>query len=363
MSNKRFIQFLTAVFFFCLGASVSSCEKEQSLTQEEILYKECKDSVYDTQGYVGWMTCVYGSLEECARSGDANCISELGFDPNQEIFYYIVEVEDSLNLVTASAGYKAEIKEELEFFANAPQYGKFIDWEVNHALLGRDSGPRSNPVKVTYPMVDSERTVSLKPRYKIYPEACPGGCETELWIDNLTQPNAYTDDNGFTHIEYNGGSYFTVKMQVSEVDDEYSINGIPLIQTRWDSDYFVILENLQLAVSYYRPFGLWTQGFAQPIANMHTTINLNDALGMYGMTNIVGYTLDDNTCLECPYSDELFGVTTQVNSRDNTTQNSIYLNEGMVGDTLTIYTEAKFAYDNLYGREEIVKDSLRIIVQ
>lgn len=350
--------------------TLAACQKEEMLSPEEILYSNCNTNHYGSEGLVGVYVCAYGTMQEIIVNPELDyrirktIMDHLGLrkDPLRDIIEFIVNVEDSLNLVLASNGYSAEIKEELEFFAQSPEHGKFVDWEVNHSFLGRDSGPRSNPVMVTYPMADSERTVTLKPRYKIYPPACPDGCDTEVWLDNLTQPNAYTDDNGYTHIEYNGPAYFTAKMKVSKVDPEYLVNDVPLVQVEWDSDYWMILENIQLAVAYYRPFGLWSQGFAQPIAAVNTTINLNDAVGLYGMTNAVGYSIDKETCLDCPYSKSLYGIRTQVNERTLITQKSIILTNEMVGDTMTLYTKAKFAYDNQYNREETVMDSLQIVI-
>ena len=354
---------------------LASCAKED---MEIDPYTVCHHEYYEDGGSIAVLECFYGkSAYDIMMDGDIKfsdrkvAMNHLNIhaetqDPLRTRHYFNVEVDDSLNLVTALNGYKAEIKEEIEFFAEDPQYGYFIDWDVNHSFIGREDGPRSNPIAVTYNHVDDDKTVRLKPRYKIFPPACPNGCDTEVWVDNLAQPNAYEDENGYTHIEFRGPSYFTAKMQVSDVDPEYRINNIPLVQVEWDSDYWMILENLQLAVSYYRPFGMWTQGFSQPLAYLNTVITLADAVGLYGMTNAVGYSIDDNTCLDCPYTENLYGIRTQVNENTLTTQKSVILNQDMVGDTLTIYTKATFAYSGMqldtHGRQETVIDSLRIVV-
>jgi len=347
-----------------------SCEKDEIVYTEDQIFQQCHESSYEIGGLIGVYECIYGSLENLVNDPDAPfhhrkyAMDHLGLrkDPLRDIIKFTVDVEDPLGLVSALDGTTAEIGDEIEFYTEDPEYGYFIDWDVMNSFIGREDGPKSNPIAVSYPMSDNVRTISLKPRYKIYPPACPEGCDSEIWIDNLTQPDAYVDDNGYTHLFYNGGNYFTVKMRVADVDPEYRVNGIPLVQVEWDSDYWMILENLQLSVSYYRPFGLWTQGFSQPLAYMNTTITLRDAAGLYGMTNAVGYAIDNETCLDCPYSESLYGIRTQVNEDDLMTQKSILINRDMIGDTLTVYTKAKYAYTNQYGRSETVKDSIKLII-
>ena len=67
MSNKFFKYFLWAVLFLCLGASMTSCQKEETISEEE-LFLECQRNHYSSEGLIGVYVCAYGPMESIVNN-------------------------------------------------------------------------------------------------------------------------------------------------------------------------------------------------------------------------------------------------------------------------------------------------------
>ena len=101
-------------------------------------------------------------------------------------------------------------------------------------------------------------------------------CNSIFEISKEVTPELYIDDNGFNHIQFWGPKYFTVKGVLGKLKEKYEVNGIPLIETTFDSDYWIWLNNLTFTLPVYSPFSWFIDNeFQNPIPIGTITINLN----------------------------------------------------------------------------------------
>jgi len=73
-----------------------------------------------------------------------------------------------------------------------------------------------------------------------------GNCDASFYIDVTQNPGSYQDAQGVWHVKWSGLNYFRVKGQTDELSPEYIVNGVPLIETSYDSNFF------------YTPIVTWT---------------------------------------------------------------------------------------------------------
>ena len=104
-------------------------------------------------------------------------------------------------------------------------------------------------------------TISLfwacSPDEMLKPYPCiDGDCNARFYIDEQVQPNAYQDVNNYWHIEFNGPKYFTIRGELDQLSDEYIINGVPLIETIYNSDYWIAFESLTFSIPRKRAAGI-----------------------------------------------------------------------------------------------------------
>lgn len=162
-----------------------------------------------------------------------------------------------------------------------------------------------------------------------------GDCNAEFVINPLSQPNAYQDGNGFWHVFHEGINYFTIDGFLDEISDEYKINGVPLIETGYDSDYWVWINNFQFTVPLYSFLGYFTGGgFNTPIPVGNVTYTIENMAGVHPPLNIVGYQINKNQCLDCPYSDKVLGT---YSKNTHTPKQNIFFDNEMVGDTAKVF--------------------------
>ena len=100
---------------------------------------------------------------------------------------------------------------------------------------------------------------------KTEPACVDGSCNAQFYIDELVQPDAYQDVNGYWHIFYYGPRYFTIRGELDEVNAV--INGVPLIETQYDSDYWIAFNSITFKVPTYSVLSWFTDGdFNNPIS-------------------------------------------------------------------------------------------------
>lgn len=202
--------------------------------------------------------------------------------------------------------------------------------------------------------------ISCERQAKIYPYPCLGGiCNTEFAIDTISNVGAYLGADGYWRVKYQGLRYFTIRGVVSELDPHYVINGVPLIETNYDSDYWIVFDSIQFDTPMYSYLGWFndqTLNTPIPIGNYTYTMRQLNAAG--SLFNLAGYEITKHTCLDCPYSPTLFGTHSKYNYHP--TQN-IFLDDEMIGDTASIFIQVLFNSDT--GLNEIHDIEMKIIFE
>lgn len=179
-------------------------------------------------------------------------------------------------------------------------------------------------------------------------------CSAQFWIDPLVSPGVYEDENGYWHIEHQGYNYFTIKGQLSEAELA-EVNGVPLVETIFDSNYWVWINGISFTVPLYSVLGYFTGGgYNNPIPVGNLTYTIEEMAQTHPPLNIVGYQINPNQCLDCPYSPTLIGTRSKYNY---TPQQQIFFDNQMKGDTAKIMIEARFGEMS----DEIIETEFNII--
>jgi len=127
------------------------------------------------------------------------------------------------------------------------------------------------------------------------------------------------------------------------MNDQYVINGVPLIETRYDSDYWVIFDSLQFQTPMYSYLGWFTdQGLNTPISIGPYVYTMNDLINLHPPYNIAGYQLPKHWNTDSPVASSYVGSYSKYNY--NPTQNFL-LDDEMVGDTINIFIETIFNFE------------------
>ena len=168
-----------------------------------------------------------------------------------------------------------------------------------------------------------------------------GDCDAVFTINKQSQPESYKDKNGYWHVKHMGINYFTIDGKLDELDPYYEVNGVPMVETAYDSDYWVWIHNFQFTVPLYSFLGYFTGGgFNNPIPVGNITYTIENMAGIHPPLNIVGYQINKNQCLDCPYSETLLGTYSKYT--ESPKQNIFFDNE-MVGDTAKFYIRTRWA--------------------
>ena len=185
-----------------------------------------------------------------------------------------------------------------------------------------------------------------------------GDCNAQFFIDEQVQPNAYQDENGYWHIEFYGPKYFTIRGELDELSTAV-VNGVPLVMTEYDSDYWVAFDSIHFTVPTYSVLSWFTGGGYNnpvPVGNMEYT--LTDLAQVQPPLNIAGYQITKHFCWECPYAEGLLGTRSRYTYEP---RQQFYLDNEMVGDTLQVFVKSTFNID--LGDRQVVEDSFKIIVE
>ena len=191
-----------------------------------------------------------------------------------------------------------------------------------------------------------------------YPHPCLfENCSTDFNLvylgDTLSQ-----NSNGYWEIDYAGLNYFQIYGKLSELNDRYVINKVPLTEANFDSDYWVLFDSLRFQIPIYSYLGWFDdQTMNTPIPIGTYTYTMVDLIDLHPPLNIVGYQIPKDFCWECPYAPSVVGVHSKYNYRPTC---NVLLDDEMIGDTINIFIETIFNSD--LGQREVINDQLKVVV-
>jgi hypothetical protein len=168
-----------------------------------------------------------------------------------------------------------------------------------------------------------------------------GNCDGRFWVDTSVNPGSYQDTQGVWHVKFSGRTYFTLKGSTDELTQEYVVNGVPLMETAYDSNFFFTTDNVQWTYPVYSFLGLYTNNnlhTAIPYGYITQTIPQIQNSGT-DITNLVGYQITPHTTFDKPYSSTLLQVYSKYNSHP---QHSMIFLPSFVGKTAEIYVRVMF---------------------
>ena len=196
---------------------------------------------------------------------------------------------------------------------------------------------------------------------------CNGNCDaiyTIIYKNQEILPNG----NGHYEIEWDGLDYFQVKGILTPLNNQYVVNDIPLIEARFDSDYWVVFDSIMFQTPMYSYLGWFNNNSLNtPIPFGVHTYTMTDLINVHPPFNIAGYQLPRHLCTDCPYAPTLVGSKSKYNY--NPTQNML-LDDEMIGDTINIFIESVFNTEGgiwYHGHDapvpkEIIETQIKVIV-
>lgn len=199
---------------------------------------------------------------------------------------------------------------------------------------------------------------STKEPSKPYP-CLDGSCEAIFKIDPLVSPGVYQDANGYWHIEHYGLNYFTIEGRLDELHPDYVINGVPLVEVGYDSNYWVAFDSITFTIPVYSFLSWFTdEEFNSPISIGNYTYTLTNIAQIQPPLNIAGYTISPHTCWGCPYAPTLFGTYSKYNYHP---RQEFFFDNEMAGDTAKVFIKTVFNSD--VGRNVEIENELNIIFE
>ena len=179
---------------------------------------------------------------------------------------------------------------------------------------------------------------------------CPdGNCDAEFVIDVQQNPGSYQDENGVWHVKYSGLNYFRVKGSTDHLVSEYIVNGVPLIETSYDSNYFILPNNITWTYPVYSFLGLFINNNLQrAIPYDYFTLTLPQISEQGDITNIAGYEINRYFNFNHPAAKTM--LQTYSKYTYTPTQQMVFFPD-MIGDTAKIYIQVNWNSD--YGGESV----------
>jgi hypothetical protein len=179
-----------------------------------------------------------------------------------------------------------------------------------------------------------------------------GHCDGVFRIDTQANPGSYQDSNGDWHVKYSGNPYFTIKGDLDQMHSQYSINGTPLIETAYDSNYFYTIGNVSWTYPIYSYLGMFTNNnFTSPIPVGYQTYTFTSLISQQDIMNLAGYTIQHNPHpnINHPAYRTYFSTYSKYNY---TPQKSMVFFSSMIGQQADVYIRVSFNSDVAGDSEE-----------
>ena len=112
------------------------------------------------------------------------------------------------------------------------------------------------------------------------------------------------------------------------------VNDVPLIETIFDSDYWVWIDSITFTVPLYSVLGYFTGGgYINPIPIGNTTYTIEDMAQNFPPLNIAGYSYNPNSDIQS------LGTYSKYNYKP---QQQLFFDNQMVGDTAKVLIKTIF---------------------
>jgi len=187
---------------------------------------------------------------------------------------------------------------------------------------------------------------------------CMGDCETSYEVIYKNQL-IYSNDDGYYEVEWDYLNYFQISGYLTPLNDSYVLNDVPLVEAKFDSDYWIVMDSLTFQTPMYSYLGWFNDhDLNTPISVGNYEITLTDMMELFPPLNIVGYQIPRYFDVDHPAAESFLGTYSKYTYQP--TQN-IFVDNEMVGDTINIFIETQFNTD--VGESEIVEDNIKIIIK
>lgn len=188
---------------------------------------------------------------------------------------------------------------------------------------------------------------------ELEPNVClNGNCGAEFWVDTQGHPGTYQDAQGVWHIKHANLDYFTIKGHVNELDPHYVINGVPLVTTAFDSNFFYTLGNVIWTYPVYSYQGLWSSNqMNTPIPVGTQTYTFPQLIQQVTIENLAGYEIQHNPNVNINHPAYRTYFSTYSKYTYNPQQSMVFFDD-FEGMTATIYIEVSLGEN----KETITKE-------
>lgn len=177
-------------------------------------------------------------------------------------------------------------------------------------------------------------------------------CGATFVIDTAQNPGSYLDADGVWHIKYSGLNYFRIKGNAAFLKPEYIINGVPLMETAYDSNYFYIPGNVTWTYPVYSYLGLFSNNnLTKPIPIGFETYTMIQLVENYSISNLAGYEITKHFKFNTPYAQTLLQTYSKYSY--NPRQQMVFFRE-MIGDEAEIFIRV------IWGETETKNYTLKV---
>jgi hypothetical protein len=185
-----------------------------------------------------------------------------------------------------------------------------------------------------------------------------GDCYADFYIDTNGHPGTYRDDQGVWHIKHEGLNYFTVKGNLSQLDPHYVINGVPLVSTAYDSNFFYTPGNVIWTYPVYSYLGLWSSNqMNTPIPIGTQTYTFPQLIQQTTIENLAGYEIQRNPNVNVNHPAFQTYFSTYSRYTYSPQQSMVFFTD-FIGMSATIYIQITFGEN-----KEVVDKELKVVFE
>jgi hypothetical protein len=170
-----------------------------------------------------------------------------------------------------------------------------------------------------------------------------GNCDASFYIDAVQNPGSYQDAQGVWHVKWSGLNYFRIKGQTDQLNSEYIVNGVPLIETGYDSNFFYTPTGITWTFPLYSYLGVFSNNnLTNPIPIGSATYTLPQIVDDTSVSNLAGYQINRYFNFNHPAAKTMLQTYSKYTY---TPVQQMPFHQGMIGKTADIYIRVLFNSD------------------